>query len=117
MTNKTILQRVIDHLASNPDISHAQIAIDLRIAPVQARGAVQKLRQRGWARATEVNHNLWTWRLVVSSPRIVKEPLTFDAQPNRIDRLAGTYLCPELRTQPYRPGSEQYRSIASRGFA
>jgi len=44
-------------------------------------------------------------------------PVPTVARPDRIDRMAGEYTCPELRSQPYRAGSQDAYRIASRGFA
>lgn len=84
------------------------------ISVESVRITLQWMRESGRAHSCQVGkHHRW----YAGEDPVKPEPVPTMARPDRIDRMAGTYLCPELRSQPYRAGSQDAQRIASRGFA
>jgi len=109
MTARYLEEHITKVLAVMPDITSADLAVKLDAPLSSVKNTLSFMRERGqatWQRVGKAR----LWRL--QTPGLAPAPVV---KPARINKMAGTYLCPELRSTPYRPGAMDAYRLPSRG--
>ena len=132
-----IMNRVLEILTAAPGLTVAQIAERAGVTGDQVSNALFKLNRK-YGEAYRVNTpgartGVWfhidqragqfreTCSIVQFKPRLKPKPAEpvapapLPTPPNRIDRMVGTYTCPELYAAPTRPGAMDAYRLPSRG--
>lgn len=112
MTARYLEEHITKVLAVMPDITSADLAVKLDAPPSSVKNTLSFMRERGqatWQRVGKAR----LWRLQTPGKKQATAPVV---KPGRINKMAGTYLCPELRSTPYRPGAMDAFNLPSRGL-
>lgn len=112
MTARYLEEHIINVLAAMPDITSADLAVKLDAPLNSVKNTLGFMRERGRATWQRVG-KAWLWRLQTPAKKQAPAPVV---KPERINKMAGTYLCPELRSTPYRPGAMDAFNLPSRGL-
>lgn len=107
------LERMVPHLDG---ATTEHLAEQLVTSVEMVRKVMQALRESGRAHKVKRGNKFhWYPGTCPTLARSKAHPTT--AAANRMSRMEGTYLCPELRAQPVRPGAMDAYALPTRGFA
>ena len=113
MTHKTIPERILAVLLNAPGgLTAAKITERGGFLTDQVRSALSKLSAKGAVIVIRPGGSpAGLWFHSTLRPAEPPQPV----QASRIDRMAGTYTCPELYAAPSRPGAMDAYRLPSRG--
>jgi len=111
------MQSVEKIVSKTPGLTTKQIAEQSGIPYDRARSAVHNLARAHRIHNQIVNKKAYWYTNKPDKKATTKaEPVVTTAQPSRINKMTGRYLCPELRSTPYRPGAMDAFNLPSRGL-
>jgi len=116
----SMIDRVLDVVNANPGLFVAQIAERVGIRTDQCHNAIKRLATRRHKiyradPAAGSSEGRWYPVGVLPARASTANGASLPTPPNRIDRMTGTYTCPELYAPPSRPGAMDAYRLPSRG--
>lgn len=104
-------QQVLHYITKHPGRSVQQLIGDMHVTKSQVHSAINALSKLGKIHCLETDKGVFHWYAgaapVKTEPKHVEVVSHFNGPP---------YTCPELRTNPYRPGSSDAFKLPSRGI-
>ena len=110
-----MIDRVLDVVIASPGLFVAQIAERAGVTAGQCRNSLNRLATRRFKvyradPAAGSAEGRWYPVGVLPARASTANGAALPTPPNRIDRMSGTYTCPELYAPPSRPGAmDAYR--------
>ena len=116
----SMIDRVLDVVNANPGLFVAQIAERAGVTAGQCRNSLNRLATRRFKvyradPAAGSAEGRWYPVGVLPARASTANGAALPTPPNRIDRMSGTYTCPELYAPPSRPGAMDAYRLPSRG--